>query len=131
MDGDGMERTPEQIAEYEVQQLLEDSYNENVSIEEGKEMMELLDEKKEDYILLDVRTEDEFKEGHIPNAINIPNERIHDEPIGELPYKDVPIFIYCRSGNRSKQAQQNLASLGYTKLIEFGGIIDWIGEIEK
>ena len=88
-------------------------------------------EEKEDYIILDVRTYAEYNEGHIPNAICVPNETIGNNEIKELPDKDQLILIYCRSGNRSKQATEKLKKLGYTNLIEFGGIIDWKGEIVK
>ena len=81
-----------------------------------------------DYILLDVRTEEEFAAEHIPGAICIPNETIGDSAIPELPDKDQTIFIYCRSGNRSKDAAEKLVNLGYTHIIEFGGINDWNGE---
>ena len=85
----------------------------------------------ENYIILDVRTEEEYKEGHIPNAICIPNETIDEKIVKQLPNKDQLVLIYCRSGNRSKQATKKLENLGYTNLIEFGGIIDWKGEIVK
>ncbi len=88
-------------------------------------------EENENYIILDARTEEEYNEGHIPNAICIPNETISSDTINQLPNKNQLILIYCRSGNRSKQAAQKLLNLGYTNLIEFGGIIDWKGEIEK
>ena len=81
-----------------------------------------------DYILLDVRTEEEFAAEHIPGAICIPNETIGDSAIPELPDKDQTIFIYCRSGNRSKDAAEKLVRQGYTHIIEFGGINDWNGE---
>lgn len=80
-----------------------------------------------DYIILDVRRPDEFEEKHIPNAINVPNETIGTSPIPELPRKDQLILVYCRSGNRSKQAASKLAALGYTNVVEFGGILDWKG----
>ncbi|MBE5820582.1 MAG: rhodanese-like domain-containing protein [Clostridiales bacterium] len=83
------------------------------------------------YIILDVRTIEEYNEGHIPNAICIPNETIGSDIFKELPNKEQLILIYCRSGNRSKQAAEKLKKLGYTNLIEFGGIIDWKGEIVK
>ena len=83
------------------------------------------------YIILDVRTIEEYKEGHIPNAICIPNESIGSDIIEKLPNKEQLILIYCRSGNRSKQAAEKLKKLGYTNLIEFGGIIDWKGKIVK
>ncbi len=82
-------------------------------------------------IILDVRRTDEFAAGHIPGAINIANESIGTDEIPELPDKDQLILVYCRSGNRSKQASQKLADLGYTNIVEFGGILDWPGEIEK
>ena len=87
--------------------------------------------ENEGYIILDVRTVEEYNDGHIPNAICIPNEIIDETVINRLPNKEQLILIYCRSGNRSKQAAQKLNNLGYTNLIEFGGIIDWKGEIVK
>ena len=81
------------------------------------------------YIILDVRTIEEFNEGHIPNAICIPNEIIGQEDITELPDKEQLILVYCRSGRRSKEADEKLKNLGYTNIIEFGGIIDWKGDI--
>ena len=83
------------------------------------------------YIILDVRRADEFAEGHIPGAINVANEDIGDEQPAELPDLDQVIFVYCRSGRRSKEASAKLAALGYTNIYEFGGILDWDGEIEK
>ena len=79
------------------------------------------------YVILDVRTPEEFAERHIPNAINLPNETIGTGEIPELPEKDQLLLVYCRSGNRSKQASRKLASLGYTNVVEFGGILDWPG----
>ena len=81
------------------------------------------------YLILDVRTPEEFAAGHIPNAINIPNEEIGTAQIPELPDQDQLILVYCRSGNRSKQASEKLAALGYTNIVEFGGINSWPGEI--
>ena len=81
-----------------------------------------------DYIILDVRTVEEFSDKHIPGAINIPNETIGTAEIPELPNKDQLIMVYCRSGNRSKQASEKLVALGYTNIVEFGGINDWPGE---
>lgn len=83
------------------------------------------------YIILDVRTPAEFAEKHIPGAINVPNETIGSEQIPELPDKDQLILVYCRSGNRSKQASEKLAALGYTNIVEFGGINDWPGETKN
>lgn len=83
-----------------------------------------------DYILLDVRTPEEFSTGHIPGAICIPNESIGKQEIPALPDKKQRIYIYCRSGSRSKQAADKLIELGYTNLVEAGGIMNWQGEIE-
>ena len=96
----------------------------HVSMDEAISMME----KESNYIILDVRTPEEFSEKHIPNAINIPNETIGTEEIPDLPDKDQLILVYCRSGNRSKQASEKLVKLGYTNIVEFGGINDWTGE---
>ena len=82
------------------------------------------------YIILDVRRPDEYAAGHIPNAINVPNESIGTSEIPELPDKDQLIMVYCRSGRRSKEAAEKLVKLGYTNIVEFGGILDWKGEIE-
>ncbi len=98
-----------------------------ISMNEAVELME----SETNYIILDVRRPDEFAAGHIPNAINIPNENIGEDEITELPNKDQLILVYCRSGNRSKQASAKLVKLGYTNIVEFGGINDWNGEIEK
>ena len=81
------------------------------------------------YIILDVRRPDEFAEGHIPGAINVANETIGTDEIPELPNKDQLIMVYCRSGRRSKEASEKLVKLGYTNIVEFGGILDWKGEI--
>ena len=81
------------------------------------------------YIILDVRRPDEFAEGHIPGAINVANETIGTAEIPELPHKDQLIMVYCRSGRRSKEAAEKLVKLGYTNIVEFGGILDWKGEI--
>ena len=80
------------------------------------------------YVVLDVRTPAEFAEKHIPNAINVPNENIGTDEISQLPDKDQLIMVYCRSGRRSKEAAEKLVKLGYTNIVEFGGILDWKGE---
>ena len=99
----------------------------SITMEEAVTMMA----QETDYLILDVRRADEFAAGHIPGAINVANESIGTDEIPELPDKDQLILVYCRSGNRSKQAAQKLAALGYTNIVEFGGIMDWPGEIEK
>ena len=86
--------------------------------------------ENKDAVLLDVRTAEEYKEGHIPNAINVANETIGEDEIAELPNKNQLIMVYCRSGRRSKQAASKLVKLGYSNIVEIGGIIDWNGEIE-
>ena len=86
--------------------------------------------EEDNFILLDVRTPEEFADGHIPGAINIPNESIGENDITELPDKEQRIYVYCRSGNRSKQASAKLVNLGYTNVVEIGGIIDYQGEIK-
>ncbi len=94
-----------------------------ISMDEAAIMME----EETNYIILDVRRADEFAEKHIPGAINVPNEMIGDSEIPELPDKSQLILVYCRSGNRSKQAAKKLVALGYTNIVEFGGILDWKG----
>ena len=102
----------------------EESTYRQVNAEEADSMME----EESGYIILDVRTAQEYSEKHIPGAINIPNETIGTEDIPELPDKEQLILVYCRSGNRSKQASEKLVKLGYTNIVEFGGINDWTGE---
>ena len=98
-----------------------------ITMEEAVEIMS----DKTGYVILDVRRPDEYAEGHIPGAINVPNEVIGDAEIPELPDKGQLILVYCRSGRRSKEASGKLVALGYTNVVEFGGILDWKGEIEK
>lgn len=100
-----------------------------ITIDEAKQIFESGTDGS--YIILDVRRADEFAGGHIPGAINVANESIGTDDIEELPDKNQTIYVYCRSGNRSKQASEKLAALGYTNIIEFGGILDWTGEIER
>ncbi len=99
----------------------------SVSSEEAKQLMDT----EEGYIILDVRTEEEYEQGHIKNAVLIPDYEIESRAEKELPDKNQLIMVYCRSGRRSKNASDILASLGYTNIVEFGGIIDWEYEIEK
>ena len=98
---------------------------EQIDQETAKQMME----KDDDHIVVDVRRQEEYDEGHIPGAILIPNETITSEKPDELPDLDQIIMIYCRSGRRSKEAAQKLADMGYTSIYEFGGIIDWTGDV--
>ena len=99
----------------------------NITAEEAKEIMD----SEEGYIILDVRTREEYDEGHIPGAILIPNTEIEEKAEGVLTDKDQLILVYCRSGRRSKIAAEALVELGYTNIKEFGGIIDWPYEVEK
>ena len=96
-----------------------------ITMEEAAKRME----QEPAAIILDVRWPDEYQAGHIPGAINIPNETIGSEALPQLPDKDQTILLYCRSGNRSKQASEKLAALGYTQVLEFGGILDWPGQV--
>ena len=96
-----------------------------ISMDEAVKMMA----EETGYIILDVRRPDEFAAGHIPKAINVPNETIGTADISELPDKNQLIMVYCRSGRRSKEASEKLVKLGYTNIVEFGGILDWQGEI--
>ena len=96
-----------------------------ISQEQAKEMMA----KDDGHVVVDVRRQDEYDVGHIPGAILIPNESIDKDQPEELPDLNQIILIYCRSGNRSKQAAQKLFDMGYRNIYEFGGIIDWPGEI--
>lgn len=96
----------------------------HIDQETAKEMM-----KNDDgHVIVDVRSKEEYESGHIPGAIVIPNEDIGSEKPEELPDLDQVILVYCRSGNRSRQASQKLADLGYTNVYDFGGINDWTGE---
>ena len=96
-----------------------------ISQEEAKEMMDRAD----GHVIVDVRRQDEYDAGHIPGAILIPNESIGCDSPEALPDYDQIILIYCRTGNRSKQASEKLAAMGYTNIYEFGGINTWTGEI--
>ena len=86
--------------------------------------------EESNYIILDARRPDEYAAGHIPKAINVPNETIGTAEIPELPDKEQLIMVYCRSGRRSKEAADKLVKLGYTNIVEFGGILDWKGDID-
>ena len=92
---------------------------------------QVLMQKERDYLILDVRSPEEFAEGHIPHAINIPMERIGEEPPQELPDRNQMIFVYCVKGIRSMNVANRLAHMGYKNIIEMGGIQDWHGEIVK
>ncbi len=97
-----------------------------ISQDEAMQMMQ----EDTGYLIVDVRRPDEYAEGHIAGAVNVPNEEIGDEMPEALPDKDQILLVYCRSGNRSKEASQKLAGMGYTNVYEFGGINTWEGETE-
>jgi len=92
-----------------------------ITQEQAKERMT----KNPKVIILDVRTPQEYKDGHIDKAINVPNEDINTTPPKELPDKNAEILVYCRSGHRSKQASDKLVKMGYTNIYDFGGINTW------
>ena len=98
----------------------------NITAEEAKQIMD----SEEGYIILDVRTQEEYDQGHIPGAILIPDTEIKDKAEEVLTDKEQLILVYCRSGRRSKLAAEALVELGYTNIKEFGGIIDWPYEVE-
>ena len=106
-------------------QAAEENTYTQIDQETAKQMMATDD----GHVVVDVRRQDEYEAGHIPGAILIPNESIGCDSPEALPDYDQIILIYCRSGNRSKQAAQKLVSMGYKNVYEFGGIIDWTGEI--
>ena len=99
----------------------------NITAQEAKKIMD----EREGYIILDTRTWEEYDEGHIPGAILIPHDQIREQAESVLTDKDQLILVYCRSGRRSKLASEDLVELGYTNIMEFGGIIDWPYEVEK
>lgn len=98
----------------------------NITAEEAKSIMD----SQDGYIILDVRAQEEYDEGHIPGAVVIPHTEVEARAEAELPDKEQVILVYCRSGRRSKLAAQALADLGYTNVKEFGGILDWPYEVE-
>ena len=98
----------------------------NITVEEAKQIMD----SEEGYIILDVRTQEEYDQGHIPGAIVISHEEIAEKAEQVLMDKNQLILVYCRSGRRSKIAAEALVELGYTNIMEFGGIIDWPYEVE-
>ena len=99
----------------------------SITMEEAKDIFQ----NSGDYIILDVRRADDFSEGHIPGAVNYANEDILQDKPEVLPDLEQTIYVYCRSGRRSKEAADKLVQMGYTNIIEIGGILDWNGELEK
>lgn len=97
-----------------------------ITTEEAKKMME-----QGTVTIVDVRTQEEYEDGHVPGAVLIPNESIGNEEPAQLPDKDAVILVYCRSGRRSAEAADKLHDLGYGNIYDFGGIIDWPYDVEK
>ena len=102
-----------------------DAGYEHISQDKAMQIME----EESGYLIVDVRRPDEFAEGHIEGAINVPNEEIADEVLEELPDTDQLLLVYCRTGRRSKEAAEKLAEIGYTNVYEIGGINTWPGTI--
>lgn len=98
----------------------------NITAKQAKEIMDT----RQGYVILDTRTQEEYDEGHIPGAILIPYDEVTEKAESILTNKDQLILVYCRSGRRSKIAAAALVELGYTNIMEFGGIIDWPYEVE-
>ena len=98
----------------------------NITAEAAKKLMD----SESGYVILDVRTEQEYAQGHIPGAILIPDYEISEKAEAVLTDKDQLILVYCRSGRRSKNAAAQLEEMGYTRIREFGGILDWPYETE-
>ena len=98
----------------------------NITAQEAKQLMDT----EEGYLILDVRTQEEYDQSHIPGAVLIPDFEIHTRAVTELTDKNQLILVYCRSGRRSKLAAQALVELGYTNIREFGGILDWPYDVE-
>ena len=90
---------------------------------DAKEAKSMIDSKK--VTIVDVRTEQEYKEKHIPNSILVPNETVEEEAVNKLPDKDAILLVHCRTGIRSKQASDKLVKMGYKNVYDFGGINDW------
>lgn len=99
--------------------MQEQAYH-KITAEEAKQMMD-----EGGVTVVDVRTEAEYKEGHIPGAVLVPNESIGSEPPEALPELDAVLLVHCRTGVRSKQAADKLVEMGYTQVYDFGGIRDW------
>ena len=97
-----------------------------ITVDEAKKMMDT-----EKVIVLDVRNKDEYDQGHIKNAILLPNPEIEQRASEVLPDKNAKILVYCRSGKRSAEASKKLIDMGYTNIYDFGGIMDWKYEIVK
>jgi rhodanese-related sulfurtransferase len=98
-----------------------------ITAEEAYQMMQELN----DFIILDVRTEEEFRERHITGAILIPVTELEQRAAAELPDKNIPIFVYCRTGGRASNAARILVGKDYTQVFNIGGILDWPYETQQ
>ena len=99
---------------------------ERITAQEAKARME----KNPHAIVLDVRTEAEYKSGHIKGAVLLPLDRLEAEAESVLPDKNAEILIYCRSGRRSAEAGEIMSALGYKNIADFGGSLLWPYETE-
>ena len=120
MPGGGDPMTQSTMAENETMESTAVAEYQRITAAEAYERM-----ASHEVTIVDVRTESEYREGHIENAILVPNETIGDEAPAALPDKDATLLIYCRSGRRSREASEKLLALGYRNVFDFGGINDW------
>lgn len=111
-------------------QTLEETIVASVNTINAEEVMEMMDSGDE-FVLVDVRTQEEYDEGHIDGAQLLPLNQLEVLSEEHLTDKEATILVYCRTGNRSAQASQILVDLGYENVYDFGGIVDWPGEIVK
>lgn len=120
----GCSRSPQ--VPVDAQSTQEQAKYQKITPKEAKELMD-----GGDVIVLDVRTEAEYRQGYIKGAILIPDTEIAQKSGEMLPDKDKTILVYCRTGRRSELAAKELIEIGYTDVRDFGGIVDWPYEIEK
>lgn len=93
---------------------------------QAKQMMD-----EEDVVVIDVRDREEYEDGHIENAISLPLIDIKNTANEKLTNRAKPILVYCSTGRRSKQAAVELTKMGYRRVYDFGGLIDWQFDIVK
>jgi rhodanese-related sulfurtransferase len=98
-----------------------------ITAETAKQLMD----STQEYLMLDVRTPNEFSAGHIHGAVLLPDYEIQDKASQVIPKKDTLLIVYCRSGRRSAAAAKKLVSMGYTQVYDMGGIISWPYGVEK
>lgn len=117
----GCAKSEQKIENMQIETKEEEAVYMNITAEEAKRIMDT----EEEFVILDVREQSEYDEGHIEGAILIPHEKIKEMAEEKIPDKETLILVYCRSGRRSRIASEALLELGYTNIKEFGGIIDW------